>query len=179
LEPACEKDLAILVLSPTRNVYSRINDLQYQSSGDNDVKTSIGYFILTLVLLTISLSACTTAVMPANTPVPSATIPPQPPTALEIQALVCNGCDPTISKGMIVGIYQCTVTTNEKSSGITDVYAVTYDPDSTGAAFMNVGVKKINGTWETTDKNRFNCCMDERNSKINGINSSLGNNCSQ
>jgi hypothetical protein len=97
---------------------------------------------------------------------------------LEIQALVCDGCDATSSNGSILGYFQCTVTAEEKSNGITEVWAVTYDPDSSGAVSMNVGVKKIDGKWEKTDENRFNCCLDERNAS-KGSPTDFGSNCSE
>jgi hypothetical protein len=92
---------------------------------------------------------------------------PQPPTPLDIDALVCQGCDTKSSDGIITADFQCTVTAEEKASGVAAVWIVDYQPSPNQNLNMTIALKKVNGKWELADDARLQSCLDEKNKLSN------------
>jgi hypothetical protein len=87
---------------------------------------------------------------------------PKPPTRWEIDALYSNNVG-----GVITNDFQCTVSSEEQSNGITEVWAIAYDPGPGGDFMAEFAVEKIHGNWKFAKDNdkTFNRCMDELSAK--------------
>ena len=88
-----------------------------------------------------------------------------PPSTTEIDALIFNKNDVTSSNGMINAYFYCTVTAEEKASGVTTIWSADYVPDSSQNISMTIVLKKVNGKWELADKARLQSCFDEKNTQ--------------
>jgi hypothetical protein len=117
------------------------------------MKKSIQAVLFAFVLLLVLLNGCARA----------AATPSKPPTPLEIDALICQGCSTTASNGLITARFPCTVTAEEKAGGVTTVWAVDYSPDPAQGMSMTIALKKVNEKWELADKVRLQSCLDEKN----------------
>ncbi len=94
-------------------------------------------------------------------------VTPKPPTTREINALYGE------PNGVITNRFQCTVSSEEKSSGITQVWAIAYYPEPGGDSMNAFAIVKIHGEWQilpyyTDHDNTLTRCLKERSSSGKG-----------